>query len=146
MTGVIVLIFRILITAALYGFLAWAFYTIWRDLHGQSIILSSRQVPSLSLTYQLGGETLTRHFAISEVTIGRDPNCTCPVEDDTVSVRHAQLTYHHSQWWVEDLHSTNGTTLNQERVFTPTVIISGDELLCGRVALLITLGNNRQKH
>jgi pSer/pThr/pTyr-binding forkhead associated (FHA) protein len=59
--------------------------------------------------------------------------------DDTVSARHARLSYHHNQWWVEDLQSRNGTYLNDERVSVPTVIVSGDELRYGQVATLIEI-------
>ena len=37
------------------------------------------------------------------------------------------LTYRQSQWWIEDLHSTNGTFLNQEAVLEPVVITDGDD-------------------
>ena len=59
-----------------------------------------------------------------------------------ISARHAHLTYHHNQWWLEDLASTNGTLLNDIRITTPTVITSGDELQCGATRLFISLSEN----
>jgi pSer/pThr/pTyr-binding forkhead associated (FHA) protein len=49
------------------------------------------------------------------------------------------LSYHHNQWWLEDLGSTNGTLLNQEKLTIPTVVISGDEFRCGETRFTITL-------
>jgi pSer/pThr/pTyr-binding forkhead associated (FHA) protein len=43
---------------------------------------------------------------------------------------------------VEDLQSTNGTLLNEERIYVPTVITNGDEILCGEVAIQI-LGSKK---
>jgi pSer/pThr/pTyr-binding forkhead associated (FHA) protein len=62
--------------------------------------------------------------------------------DDTASARHAQLSYHHLQWWLEDLASTNGTILNDTPITMPTVITSGDEIRCGETHMTITLSEN----
>jgi pSer/pThr/pTyr-binding forkhead associated (FHA) protein len=61
------------------------------------------------------------------------------LEDAAASARHARLSYHHNQWWLEDLGSTNGTLLNQEKLALPTVVISGDEFRCGETRFTITL-------
>ena len=76
------------------------------------------------------------------MTIGRDPACECPVDDEAVSARHARLSYHHNQWWLEDLDSTNGTLLNQEKLAIPTVVISGDEFRCGGTRFTISLASD----
>ena len=132
MIGALVLFLRALLAISLYVFLAWAFFSVWRDSHQQGVVLATRQVPRLVLTIQPSqGIPQHRTFAQGEITIGRDPACECPVEDDSVSARHARLSYHHNQWWLEDLGSTNGTLLNQARVQMPTVVISEDEFVCG---------------
>jgi len=137
MSGIVVLILRILLAVLLYGFLGWSLVTIWRDLRTQSQLLSKPIIPELIINKT--GEENSQSFAIPEVTIGRSPNSEYPIVNDTVSARHARLSYHHNQWWVEDLNSTNGTYLNDERLSFPTVIVSGDELRCGKVSLLIRI-------
>jgi len=142
MSGIVVLILRILIDILLFGFLAWAMLTIWRDLKAQSQSLSAPDIPTITLTRvreDEAGEESQPFVNQAEVTIGRSALSDYPIADDTVSARHARLSYHHNQWWVEDLQSTNGTFLNDERVSVPTVIVSGDELLCGQVSLIIKL-------
>jgi pSer/pThr/pTyr-binding forkhead associated (FHA) protein len=142
MSGPLLLALRILLVVALYAFLSWALYTVWRDLKRQSMLLTSPQVPPLTLIQKMDGISKPYRFTIPEITIGRDPACDVPLQDKTISVQHARLLYHHSQWWVEDLHSTNGTFLNQEPVSEPVVIAAGDQLRCGQLLFLISLGES----
>ncbi len=139
MSGIIVLILRFLMALTLYCLLGWALILLWRDLRQQSLALSKRQIPRIQLTWQVDHQKQTREFVSPQIVIGRDPAIDCPVPDDTISAQHARLTYHHSQWWLEDLNSTNGTFLNQERLDIPTVIVSGDELRCGQISLFINI-------
>jgi pSer/pThr/pTyr-binding forkhead associated (FHA) protein len=139
MTGVVVLILRILLTLCLYGFLIWAVITLWRDLRDQGQQLSAPFIPNLTLALLETAEAQPLSFQAAEIAIGRSQSSDYPLADDTVSARHARLRYHHNQWWIEDLKSTNGTFLNDERVSVPTVVVSGDELRCGQVNLLISI-------
>lgn len=136
-SGIILLVLRILLAASLYAFLGWAVWTIWRDLRAHGRWISTPVVPGLSLTPLEENQGLPQVLEIPEIHIGRSTSNEYPIADETVSSRHARLSYHHNQWWVEDLKSTNGTFLNDERVSVPTVIVSGDELRCGQVRLLM---------
>lgn len=143
MSGPVVLGLRLLITVVLYVFLAWAFISLWQDIKLQTALLASRKVPAISLSIvRNNSRSQVRHFAQPEITIGRDPACECPVEDAAISTRHARLSYHQNQWWLEDLNSTNGTFLNNEKVDMPTVIISEDEFKCGDVIFTISLASD----
>ncbi|HEX2981812.1 MAG TPA: FHA domain-containing protein [Anaerolineaceae bacterium] len=139
MTGTVILILRLLMALALYAFLAAAIYTIWRDLRAQAEAVSVRQIPALLLRHQANPPEQPREFKSPEVVIGRDPSCELIIANETVSAHHARLSYHHNQWWLEDMQSTNGTFLNDERVYTPIVVISGDELRCGEEFFEITI-------
>ena len=143
MSGPFVFVLRLLLTLSLYAFLAWAFTNLWRDIKLQSALLAARKIPPISLTLSLAGQVTQIHrFIQAEVTIGRDPTCECPVDDEAVSARHARLRYHHNQWWLEDLDSTNGTLLNQEKLAIPTVVISGDEFHCGATLFTVSLAGD----
>jgi hypothetical protein len=140
MSGPILLLLRLMLVIALYSFLGWALLTLWRDLKRQGELLSSRQAPALTLLRRAGADFESLHFTIPDVSIGRAPTSDLALEDKTVSATHARLSFHHGQWWVEDLNSRNGTFLNDEPVSQPLVITSGDELRCGQVALTIGIG------
>lgn len=143
MTGSVLLILRLLMTAALYTFLGLALYLLWRDLQRQAEYLTSRKVAPLTLEQPAAsGETRLPRFTFvqTEVLIGRDPACDCNLDDRTVSARHARLRYHHSQWWLEDLGSTNGTFLNDEPVSGPMVVTNGDKVRFGSLVLEVKTG------
>lgn len=140
MSGTILLVLRGAMVLALYGFLAWALILLWQDLRRQSQLRIPQQPPALTLFYELADETRSMRFTIPEVSIGRDPACDFSIDEKTVSAQHARLCYRQGQWWVEDLHSTNGTSLNDEPVGEPLVLTSGDQVRCGQVILDIAIG------
>ena len=141
MSAPFVLALRVLLAASLYAFLGWTLFTIWRELHTQGSLLSARKIPGINLNIRLGNQLpVQRYITQPEILLGRDVHCDIPLPDDTVSVRHARLSYHHGQWWLDDLGSTNGTWLNKEKVSTSTVIIGGDQIDCGKASITINLG------
>jgi hypothetical protein len=143
MSGPIVLGLRLLLALALYAFLAGALWIIWLELRKTGLDIAGRRTPVIR--FQVGspaGDGRSLHFSQPEIILGRDPACQIPLDDETVSARHAKLSYHHGQWWVEDLGSTNGTSLNRQKVKTATVLTTGDEISCGQVRLTVDLGND----
>ena len=139
MSGLVLLVLRIAIAVALYTFLGWGLWLIWQDLRRQGRALSAPVSRALVLSLQSGDQAATYRFTTPEVTIGRDPTCECRLEEPTISARHARLSFHHAQWWAEDLHSRNGTFLNDEPVRSQVVITSGDNLRCGSLVFVITI-------
>ncbi|MBN1145708.1 MAG: FHA domain-containing protein [Anaerolineales bacterium] len=143
MSAPVLLILRLALTAALYAFLAWGLWVLWSDLRRSSRSLAAPQAPPLSLARGEAGEQPAGRFTSAEVIAGRDPACDLQVQDKTISARHARLSYHHGQWWVEDLRSRNGTFLNQEKVVEPLVMAAGDQLRLGQVVFLVEIGESK---
>lgn len=56
------------------------------------------------------------------VTFGRGTECTVPLADEYVSTQHARLRFHEDQWYVEDLGSTNGTYVGNQRLTRSTPV------------------------
>jgi pSer/pThr/pTyr-binding forkhead associated (FHA) protein len=137
MIGIIVFILRILLAASLYAFLIWALYTLWQELRASQNLTTGNKAPALTIRVLETEPEAVHQYNLSQIMIGRDPACELCISNELVSAQHARLSFHHNQWWVEDLQSTNGTFLNDERVYTPTVLIAGDELRCGKINLQV---------
>lgn len=74
--------------------------------------------------------------AREELLIGRHPSCDVIVADDTVSRRHARLTFRDGGWILQDLDSTNGTRLNGQYVGRCR-LRPGDQLSLGHQRLRV---------
>ena len=139
MSATLLLILRLVMALALYAFLGWAVYTLWWDMKRQTELINARRVPEITVMTDIEGESRPYNFSVPELVIGRDQTCDLNLDVNTVSAEHARLSYHHRNWWVEDLRSRNGTLLNLELVTTPAILVSGDELQLGQVLLKISI-------
>ena len=140
MIATTVLALRLALAITLYAFLGWAFITLYRELRQQGTKLSAQKKLGLTVYIRIEeGKESVRHFSQPEMMLGRDSNCDISVMDEALSAHHARITYHHGQWWLEDLNSTNGTFLNQQKLTTPAVIITGDEFRCGNTNFSIRI-------
>jgi len=140
MIATLVLVLRFALAVALYTFLGWSLFTLWREIKQQGEVLASQRKPVLQISASLeNGKEIKHHFFQASVTIGRDPNCDFPIVDESISAHHARISYHHSQWWLEDLNSTNGTFIGKSKVTVPTVLISTDQFKCGNSLFTIEM-------
>jgi len=126
MSGLVVLIIRIVLCIAVYGFIGFSIWVLWRDLKESSKSIRSQKASTIILDY--GDEQL--QFSTPEIIIGRDQACDLTIQDKAVSAQHTRLSYHHGQWWVEDLKSRNGTFINEKLVAEAIVIALGDKIKC----------------
>ena len=70
-----------------------------------------------------------------EVTLGRASGCDVVLNEDTyVSQLHARVYVSSGETLVEDLGSTNGTYLNNERLSTARRLQRGDVLQTGQTS------------
>ena len=145
MIATVVLALRLALAIALFIFLGWAFYTLLQELRQQGSKLSIQK--KLGITFYIKtdqGKESIKHFTQTEMVLGRDTNCDLSIMDEALSAHHARITYHHGQWWLEDLNSTNGTFLNREKLNTPAVVITGDEFKCGNTIFSIRIDADDQ--
>lgn len=69
------------------------------------------------------------------IAIGRE-NVDIVLKDKSASRRHAKLACKQGQWILEDLKSSNGTFVNEKRIFQPVTLKHNDQIRCGTTVML----------
>ena len=82
------------------------------------------------------GTDLLAHKLRGEViTIGRVPLNQVVIDNPTISAQHALLARLGDSYWLEDLHSTNGTQVNGVSI-TDAELNDGDKIQFGSVVAI----------
>ena len=81
----------------------------------------------------LAGSTVP--LSPTSISIGRSPSCTLVLEDSYASSRHARIFPKDGTWWLEDLGSTNGTTLAGHPVHGTVELPMGVPVRIGQTTL-----------
>jgi hypothetical protein len=143
------------LSALKYGLFALLFLFIWRSMRwvvrGLSVAeapASTRggrrgreAAPSLppgpsSLLVQAAGEARPRTVRLAaSMTIGRAPECELRIDDTYASQQHARLFARNGSWFVEDLGSTNGTFVNDQKLAAPAMLQPGDKVRIGQTVM-----------
>ena len=122
--------FRVAAALILYSFLGLAFYIIWRDLQ------TAAAPVGLSAEAQLRMLDTDRLFPLKAATfLGRGPENDIVISNPAASVRHARLDCANGTWWLEDLGSKNGITLNDLPLSKPVTLTDGDVIGIGQTRL-----------
>ncbi|HWN63967.1 MAG TPA: FHA domain-containing protein [Streptosporangiaceae bacterium] len=98
--------------------------------HGEATLTDAGPTPSLVV--QAGKQT---HVFSTDFTAGRQGSLV--VADDHASNHHARFQFAHGAWYVEDLKSTNGTWLNNRRMFAAQRLKKGDKIKIGRTVIQV---------
>jgi hypothetical protein len=97
----------------------WAFWERWRPEPSAPMLLA-----------------LDWDGAEDDLLLGRHLSCDIVLGDLSVSRRHARLRFRDGHWVLQDLESTNGTSINGARVGR-CQLQPGDEVQVGTVRLLV---------
>jgi pSer/pThr/pTyr-binding forkhead associated (FHA) protein len=133
---------RIISTLLIAGFIGTLAWLIWRDFRQSAAIYgSSRQSYGQIITLiELDGKlvkTGTSYPLIPLTSFGRAPTNTIQVEDSATSNEHAAIARRGEQWWLEDRHSRNGTTLNGTPIDKAVIVTHGDIIGIGKLRFRI---------
>jgi EmrB/QacA subfamily drug resistance transporter len=74
----------------------------------------------------------------SSATIGREPECDLQVLDSEVSRVHAKVTVRDGVAVIDDLHSSNGTYVDGERIIARQTLAPGDRIQIGEATIELT--------
>jgi pSer/pThr/pTyr-binding forkhead associated (FHA) protein len=144
------------LSALKYGLFALLFLFIWRSMRWVVRGLSVAEAPAAAersgrrgrdaapslpagpstLLVQGTGDARPRTVRLAaSMTIGRAPECELRLEDTYASQQHARLFAKNGSWFVEDLGSTNGTFVNDQKLAAPAMLQPGDKVRVGQTIL-----------
>jgi hypothetical protein len=130
------------------GFLVLLYLFLWkivrtasRDLRTpqESFVLAPKQVRKQSAPKRASGRLVLASegdgavFEIDSaaVTVGRGNPNDIPLDDEFASTQHARLEARPDGIWVEDVGSTNGTSVNGALIDGPRKLTPGDVIRIG---------------
>ncbi|MFT4293845.1 MAG: FHA domain-containing protein [Micropruina sp.] len=157
MSDLVVLALKLLFLALLWLFVLFVGNVIRTDMFGRKLATDDagelRPVNELKKQKRRGGrpaKKLPTKLRVSRgkqegltlplgegIKIGRAADCQLVLDDDYVSTRHAQIIRTDAGYVVEDLGSTNGTYVNNERISTSTLFGTADTLRIGRTLMVV---------
>ena len=140
-------VLKIALLALLYFFVWRAVRAVVIDLYGprerqrgrprerSKPARKGRGAPTKVVVLNEGGSRVSTHRLTGALDIGRDSACAIRPDDTYLSQQHARIFERNGSWVVEDLGSTNGTYLNQQKVTVPSQISPGDRIRVGKTVL-----------
>jgi pSer/pThr/pTyr-binding forkhead associated (FHA) protein len=88
--------------------------------------------PGKSLVIQMADQ---RHTFGTDFTVGREGSLI--IDDDFASGQHARFLTVRGLWYVEDLDSTNGTTLNGRPILSVQLLKRRDKIRIGHTVMTV---------
>jgi pSer/pThr/pTyr-binding forkhead associated (FHA) protein len=103
-----------------------------------------RDSPPVSRVYlEYQGDSI--ELPVGETVIGRDITCALRFNDPSVSRRHLRFVRRADEVFVQDLGSTNGTTLNDKALSGPMLVEDGDALALGNRRVIVRVGESDER-
>jgi pSer/pThr/pTyr-binding forkhead associated (FHA) protein len=134
------------LSALKYGLLALLFLFIWRAMRWVVRGLNvDRNAPSQARGATVAGPTARSSVLVvhlegqkprttpldGSTTLGRGVECELRLDDTYISQQHARIFDRGGNWYVEDLGSTNGTFVNDQKLVAPAMLTPGDKIRVG---------------
>lgn len=145
------------LSALKYGLFALLFLFLWRSMRwvvrGLNVdrggpappVANGRRAGVEGSSSQPGAVTVTVHadgaakpramYLATNTVVGRGAECDLRLDDTFVSQEHARIFAKDGSWYVEDLGSTNGTFVNEQRLAAPAMLTTGDRIRVGTTVL-----------
>lgn len=97
--------------------------------------LSGRQI-ILSLEGTMLGRQEIPVMVAGSIIVGRSKICDVSIEDEQMSRQHFAISDKDGAFYIEDLHTTNGTVLNGKRISRDELLSSGDRIQVGEITMM----------
>ena len=102
-----------------------------------SDIAAHTYIKLLNLRHALDFSAEENYPLLKDSVLGRSARCDIPIDDPFLSQRHAAFLWRDGVCYLQDLDSTNGTSLNGEPVKgDPVELLNGDRLDIGQLSFI----------
>ena len=144
-------VFKVCLLIVLYLFFLRVLRAVWAELKEPKPAVVASPAPSAppSAAAPAQKQAARSHFVVvspeeqrgrayellDELTVGRAAGCHIALDDRFVSQLHARMFRRDDQCFIEDLGSTNGTFLNDDKVTSPALLTKGDHVRIGNVVM-----------
>jgi hypothetical protein len=144
-------VFKVCLLIVLYLFFLRVLRAVWAELRepkpavvanpaapaaGPAVPVPPKQPSRSHLVVIEPDEQRGRSYELlDELTVGRAAGCHIALDDRFVSQLHARMFRRDDQCFIEDLGSTNGTFLNDEKVTGPALLSKSDRVRIGSVVM-----------
>ncbi|MGY0373275.1 FHA domain-containing protein [Clostridium sp. JNZ J1-5] len=129
------LILRVLIIAVIYIIIFWALKIMYKDIKGGNKRKKVGKRIGLEVMQVGGGNSILKIGSVipihNKLTIGRKEDNQLVLHDQYVSGNHAVIFIKNNEYIIEDLKSTNGTIVNNEKLDKATYLNIDDEIEIG---------------
>jgi pSer/pThr/pTyr-binding forkhead associated (FHA) protein len=110
----------------------------WQETAQVNAVVPSLQPIEPTGAFRIrNGEFAGKIFLLDRpvITIGRGAECEVVLNDISVSRRHTQFLRQASGNYAQDITSRNGTTINNELLLLPRLLVPGDIVCVGNISL-----------
>lgn len=143
-------VFKYALLVLVYLFVWRAMRSVARDLRIAPPVAAPRSAPSVgaaagpkkpgkapavAIVRSADGKRKGTIKLVSPMDVGRAETCRIQPDDTYISTMHARFSSRDGTWYVEDLGSTNGTFVNEQRITKPTPVQAGDTVRVGTTKL-----------
>lgn len=155
MSEIALTVIKVLFLALLWVFIASAVSVIRSDLFGRTVPMPdqpgaqeleqpvppprkakrTRGAPRVLTITQGSQAGQSAELADGVILIGRGADAQLSLDDDYVSTRHARVVSGENGIYLEDLGSTNGSYVNNQRITAPTTVTLSDTIRIGRTTM-----------
>ena len=80
-----------------------------------------------------------RYTIYGDAVIGRSRNCDIVIGEEYISAKHARIWFENGEWYLEDLGSRNGTTVNGQRIRDVVILDPEDVISFGGLNFVFEL-------
>ncbi len=123
------LLLHIALLIAIYAFLFLAIRVVSRDF---SLAKGATEERFPRITILKGGpDGKVDYPLVDQILIGRAPDCDIVLEDSFASAHHARVYATDAGFWLEDLKSTNGTTMGDRKIKDSVRLTRGSKFKIG---------------